>query len=175
MVTGLINLGKVNPNFYLTIQAMEEAGLLKVRSTPKLSTLNGHEATLSIGNTEYYLEERTDFIVNQSTSQKTTAIYKSVTAEFKLVIQPVVSGDDNITLNVAVDQSDFTGRISKQAPPGQVSRSFSSLIRVGNEEMILLGDWEEKTLKNTGSGWPLSEPDPNFEMVVFKPVQRKPG
>ncbi|MCF8229282.1 MAG: hypothetical protein K9J24_10070 [Bacteroidales bacterium] len=152
---GLMNLGKVNPNFYLTIQAMEEAGLVKVRSTPKLSTLNGHEATLSIGNTEYYLEERTDFIVNQSTSQKTTAIYKSVTAEFKLVIQPVVSGDDHITLNVSVDQSDFTGRISKQAPPGQVSRSFSSLIRIGNEEMVLLGGLEEKTIKNTGSGWPL--------------------
>ncbi len=152
---GFVNMGKVSPNFYLTIQAMEEAGLIKVRSTPKLSTLNGHEATISIGNTEYYVEERTDFIINQSTSQKTTEIYQSVTAEFKLIIQPIVSGNNQITMNVQVDQSDFTGRISKQAPPGQVSRSFSSLIRVDNEEMVLLGGLEEKTIKNTGTGWPL--------------------
>jgi len=134
---------------------MEEAGLVKVRSPPKLSTLNGHEASLSIGNTEYYLEERTDFIVNQSTSQKTTQVYQSVTAEFKLVITPIVSGDSFITMDVSVDQSDFTGRISKQAPPGQVSRNFSSLIRVANEEMVLLGGLEEKNIKDTGSGWPL--------------------
>jgi len=152
---GVVNLGKVNPNFYLSIKAMEDAGLVKVRSTPKLSTLNSHEANLIIGNTEYYLEEKSDFIVNQSTQQVTTSTYKSVTADFKLTILPIVSGNDQITLDILVEQSDFTGRISKQAPPGQVSRSFSSQIRVKNDEMVLLGGLEEKSVKDTGTGIPI--------------------
>src|SRR5690606_18474218 len=42
---GGFNLGKVVPNFFATIKAMESNGDLKIRSTPKLATLNGHRAT----------------------------------------------------------------------------------------------------------------------------------
>src|SRR5690606_29743626 len=51
---GSFNLGKVVPNFFATIKAMESNGDLKVRSTPKLATLNGHRATFSNGQTSYY-------------------------------------------------------------------------------------------------------------------------
>jgi type IV pilus assembly protein PilQ len=44
---GSLNVGKVVPNFFARIQALETNGDLKIRSTPKLSTLNGHQATLS--------------------------------------------------------------------------------------------------------------------------------
>jgi len=151
---GTLNLGKVNPNFYVNIKAMEDEGIVKVRSTPKLSTLNGHEAELTIGKTEYYVEERSDFIVNQSTQQRSTTQYKPINADFNLKILPVVSGNDEITLQISVEQSDFTARIEKNAPPGKVNRSFNSLIRVKNEETILLGGLEEKSKNNSGSGVP---------------------
>lgn len=51
---GWANLGYVTPSFYASIRAMENQGILKVRSTPILSTLNGHKTELSIGKTEYY-------------------------------------------------------------------------------------------------------------------------
>ena len=54
-----------------------------------------------------------------------------------------------------MEQSDFTARISPQAPPGSVSRKFTSMIRVGNEEMVLLGGLEEKGVNDSGSGVPL--------------------
>ncbi len=152
---GVVNLGKVTPNFYLTINAMENDNMLKVRSTPKLSTLNGHEAKLSIGKTEYYLEEANNVIGSQNPQNIITKQYKSVRADLSLIINPIVSGDDQITLEIKVDQSDFTARISKEAPPGQVSRNFSSQIRVKNEEMILLGGLEESSASTTGSGIPL--------------------
>jgi len=50
---GFTNIGRVVPNFFANIRAMEANGLVKIRSTPKLSTLNGHRATLSIGETTY--------------------------------------------------------------------------------------------------------------------------
>jgi type IV pilus assembly protein PilQ len=116
---GIINLGNLNTNFYIGLKAFEEQGILNVKSTPKLATLNSHSAILTIGNTEYYLEEQSNYIGSQNPSLSTTQIYKPINAELMIKIRPVVSGDDQITLEIEVGQSDFTERISKTAPPGQ--------------------------------------------------------
>lgn len=151
---GIFNLGKVTPNFYLSIKALEEQGIVRVRSTPKLATLNSHEATMSIGNTEYYLEESNNVIGSQNPQNIITRTYKSVNADLSITIKPYVSGDNQITMDIKVKQSDFTARISQNAPPGSVSRNFSSMIRVKDQEMVLLGGLEEKKTSNTGSGVP---------------------
>ncbi|MFA6924760.1 MAG: hypothetical protein WC223_10975 [Bacteroidales bacterium] len=152
---GIVNLGHVTPQFYASIQAMEDQSLIKIRSTPKLSTLNGHEAKLSIGTTEYYLETSNNVIGSQNPQNIITQQYKPTRADLAVTINPTVSGDDQVTLDIKVNQSTFSGRISPQAPPGQVSRDFSSLIRIRNGEMILLGGLEETDNNNTGSGVPL--------------------
>lgn len=152
---GWFKLGKVTPNFYLNIQALEEQGVLKVRSTPKLATLNGNEANLSIGNTEYYAVESNNVIGSQNPQNIITRTYQSVNADLTVTIKPFVSGDEQITLDITVEQSDFTARVSPDAPPGSITRSFSSLIRVKNEEMVLLGGLEQKSIDDSGSGVPL--------------------
>lgn len=151
---GVVKLGKVTENFYMNIGVLEDQGYVKKRSTPKLATLNGHEATMTLGNTEYYLEESNNVIGSQNPQNIITKQYKSVKADFTLKIKPMISGNEQITLEIKVEQSDFTGRISPQAPPGAVSRNFESLIRVKNGEMILLGGLEAKSLSDAGSGVP---------------------
>jgi len=151
---GVLNLGKVTPNFYLNIRALETQGILRVKSTPKLATLNGHEATMTIGNTAYYVEETTNTLANQTTQTINTRVYKSVNADLSVTIKPFVSGDDQITLEITVSQSDFTEKIEPGAPPGSVSRNFTSYIRVKNQEMILLGGLEEKSIRESGRGVP---------------------
>lgn len=152
---GIKNLGNVAPNFYVTLKALEEHGLVNIRSTPMLSTLNGHEATLTIGNTEYYLELQSNLIGTQNPVESTSQVYKSLNAELAVTIKPIVSGDDQITLTIEVKQSDFTERISPTAPPGTVTRTFQSEIRVKNQEMVLLGGLEEKRITDSSSGLPL--------------------
>lgn len=152
---GWFNLGKVTPNFYLSLKALETNGLVKVRSTPRLSTLNGYEATITIGNTEYYLEETNSIIGTQNPQNIVTKNYKPVKVDFTLRIKPIVSGNEQITLNIFVEQSDFTSRISKEAPPGSISRNFTSQVRIRNEEMILLGGLEEKKVTDSGAGLPI--------------------
>jgi len=151
---GLVNLGKVAPDFYLSIQAMESNGILRTRSTPQLATLNGHEANLRIGKTEYYLEVNNNVIGSQNPQNIITQTYKATNADLSITIKPIVSGDEHVTMEISVEQSDFTGRISENAPPGTVSRNFQSTIRVKNDDMILLGGLEEKTSNNSGSGLP---------------------
>lgn len=151
---GVFNLGNVAPDFYLSIQALETDGMIKLRSTPQLSTLNGHEATMSIGQTEYYLEIRNDLIGTQNPTVTSSQIYKPITADLSLKILPIVSSEDMVTLEVEVNQSNFTTRIAQTAPPGAVERKFSSIIRAANKDMIILGGLEEKENSKNGSGLP---------------------
>jgi type IV pilus assembly protein PilQ len=151
---GGVKLGNVASDFYLNLKFLEENGIIKIRSTPKLSTLNGTEASLSIGNTEYYLEVQSNLVVNQSTQNVTTQQYKPIQADLSINIKPIVSGDEQITLDIEVNHSSFTGRMNPNAPPGTTSRSFKSMIRVKNNEMILLGGLEEKSVNDTHKGVP---------------------
>lgn len=152
---GIINLGNVTPNFYVTLKALEEQGVIKLRSTPQIATLNGHEAKLSIGETEYYLETNNNLInsgVTQNILQSQN--YKPINADLALTIDPQVSGDEQITMTINVKQSSFTERISNTAPPGSINRDFQSLIRVKNGEMIMLGGLEESNNSVSGKGLP---------------------
>lgn len=151
---GWINLGKVSSNFYVTLKALEENGVIDVRSTPQLSTMNGHAAFMSIGKTEYYKEELNVLYGSVTSSSQTTTSYKPVEAELRIDIRPIVSGSQDITMSVSVEQSDFTDRIEKDAPPGKVSRKFESQIRVKDQEMILLGGLEEASLRRSHAGVP---------------------
>ncbi|MHC1705781.1 MAG: type II secretion system protein GspD [Tenuifilaceae bacterium] len=152
---GIANLGNVSRDFYLNIKALETDGILKIRSTPILSTINGNNAKINIGNTEYYLVEQSTITAGQTSVVSTNKNYQSVEAKLEVLIKPFVAGDESITLDITVSQSDFTTRIDKYAPPGKVSREFKSKIRVKNQDMILLGGLEEKSTKESSSGVPI--------------------
>ncbi|MGZ4079616.1 MAG: type II secretion system protein GspD [Bacteroidia bacterium] len=153
---GVVNLGKVTPNFYLSMQLLEENGDVKINSTPLLSTLNGNIATMSIGETRYYEEDNTNTITTQSTTTVQSKVYKPLQAEFSMTINPIVSGDEQITMDIAVKQSSFTSQSSgKGSPFNTSSRDFKSLIRVKNQEMVMLGGLDTDNKNETGSGVPL--------------------
>ena len=152
---GSVNLGKVTPNFYFTLKALEEAGTLELRSTPKLSTLNGHEASLKSGETRYYKEVQNNIMGTQNPIQSESYTWKSTEADLSLKIIPYVSCDGKITLTIEIEQSEFTAREEKDAPPGTATRSFKSQIRVDNEEVVLLGGIDRNTREKGSSGLPL--------------------
>ncbi len=152
---GWFSIGQVSHDFYLQLQALEENGIIKVRSTPKLSTLNGHEASLSSGETRYYLEEQSSTISSTAIQQTNTRQYKSVNADLTIQIKPIVSGNGQITLEIEVSQSDFKGSEIAGAPPNSINRKFKSLIRVQDGEMVLLGGLERNENSTTGKGTPV--------------------
>ncbi|MCF6347029.1 MAG: general secretion pathway protein GspD [Flavobacteriaceae bacterium] len=153
---GSWNLGQVVPNFFAKIKAMETNGNIKIRSAPKLSALNGHRANLSIGETTYYAVTQRDIIGSQNPQTSTITNYFPIDAEFAINIKPLVSGDGHITLDINVIQSTFNGnQIAEDAPPGINSREFNSIIRVKDQDMVILGGLEEKIKNDTGTGVPL--------------------
>jgi type IV pilus assembly protein PilQ len=154
--TGIVNLGKVTPNFYMSLQLMEQNGDVRINSTPLLSTLNGNEAKMSIGETRYYQENNSNTIATQSTTIVQSIVYKPLEAKFSMSINPIVSGDEQITLDISVTQSTFTNQSAgPNGPFNTSSRDFKSLIRVKNQEMIMLGGLDNDSRNESGTGLPI--------------------
>jgi type IV pilus assembly protein PilQ len=167
--TGIVNLGKVTPNFYVKLHLMEQNGDVKINSTPLLSTLNGNEAKMSIGETRYYSENNTNTITTQSTTTVQSIIYKPLEAKFSMTINPIVSGDEQITLEIGVTQSTFTNRSGGEGSPyNTTSREFKSLIRVKNQEMIMLGGLDNESKNETGTGIPILSRLPILKWIFSK-------
>lgn len=150
----IINLGKVTPNFYVKLSALEQNSNIDVRQTPKLTTLNGHVASLSIGNTRYYTSTTQNVLGSLNTSTVVTQQYTPIEANLSVDIRPVVSGDEQVTLNIDVKISDFTD-LPLTGPPPTSNSKFKSIIRVRNQEMVVLGGLERTERDDSGSGVPL--------------------
>ena len=151
---GTKNLG-VKPNVYLTLKAMEDQGLVTVRSTPQLSTLNGHEAKLSIGSTVYYSEKSSNIIGSIGTQVSNYQTYKSLDAQLAVTIKPIVSGNNKITLDIEVNQSGFADSFVQDGPPTIKKKDFKSIINVNNQETVILGGLDETQGSDISSGVPL--------------------
>lgn len=151
---GSVNLGKVGSSFYLGLQFLEDNGIVELQSTPKLSTLNGHEATLKSGETKYYKEVANNYYGSQTPVSYESFTWKSIDANLEINVTPFVSEDEHITLDIEINQTEFTAREEPEAPPGTATRSFKSQIRVQNDEMVLLGGIDHNSREKSNRGLP---------------------
>lgn len=172
-IRGTVNLGKVTPAFYLSLQALEEDGTIRLQSTPKLSTLNGHEATLTSGETQYYKEVQNNYYGTQNPISSESYQWKSVDANLSIKVTPYVSEDRLITLVIEFEQTEFTDRAVEDAPPGTATRSFKSIVKVHNEEMVLLGGLDRNSMEKSSRGIPFLAKVPIIKWFFGKEKRNK--
>jgi len=153
--TGTFNLGRVSPNFYVNLRALENNNNVEMRSVPKLSTLNGHSATLTIGSTRYYSISTQSQLGTLTPQNIITQQFNEVKANTTIKIKPIVSGDEQVTLTISIDISDFTQDTPINQPPPTSTSAFQSIIRVRNEETVVLGGIERYEQADSGGGVPL--------------------
>ncbi|WP_420571665.1 type II secretion system protein GspD [Kordia sp.] len=165
---GSFNLGKVVPEFFANISAMEQDGDIKIRSTPKISTLNGHRATLSNGTTSYYAVTQRNIYGTDNPQTSEITNYYPIDAELGISIKPIVSGDGQVTLDIFVIQSTFGNRISEDAPPDISSREFRSIIRMRDQDIAVLGGIEAKEKRDEGEGVPFLARIPVIKWLFSK-------
>jgi type IV pilus assembly protein PilQ len=151
-----VDLGHVVPNFYVSLSALETNGNIDVRSVPKLSALNGHSATLSIGNSIFYKNTTQNIIPSTVASNSiVTNTYIESDANMDISIKPVVSGDEQVTLGIKVNISDFTSIPADGSPPPKSTSKFETSLRVHNEDTIVLGGIERTESDDSVSGTPI--------------------
>ena len=171
---GIFNLGKVTKDFYLNLSTLENNSIIKLQSTPKIATLSGSNAKITIGETSYYFEAQNDVIGVGNTNQITqTGSWRPTEANLSLDITPKVSKDEQVTLNITVEKSAFTGRVAETAPPGKTSQTFDSMVRIRNNEMILLGGLDEADMENSGTGTPFLSRIPVIKWFFSSKRKRK--
>jgi type IV pilus assembly protein PilQ len=153
-LSNVFNIGRVTPNFYASLKALEKNTNIDLRQTPKLSTLNGHPATLSIGSTRYYAVTTQNVLGSLNPQTVVTQQFYPLEANMSIAILPFVSGDEHVTLTIDVNISDFIGSTPINIPPPSATSKFKSIIRVKNEEMIVLGGIERNEKSDEGSGVP---------------------
>lgn len=153
---GIFKIGKVTESFYMNLKLLENNSIVKIESTPKIATISGHEAKLAIGETRYYFEQSNRLINNNIGNDiLNSGTWKPTDANLSVSIKPFVSTDENVTLTITVEKSAFFGTAGENAPPNKTTQKFESLVRVKNNEMILLGGLDELKKEDSGSGTPL--------------------
>jgi len=171
-IGGLANLGAVTPNFYMTLSALETNTNVEMKSMPKLSTLNGHDANMSIGETVYYEVQTQNTLGSLTTNTIKTVQYQSVQANQTLSIKPLVSGDDQVTLTIEVNQTAFS-KTNASGPPNTTTTQFKSIIRVRNEEMIVLGGLEKISNTLDAKGTPILSRIPILKLLFSSKSKTK--
>ncbi len=171
-IGSITNLGSVTPSFYMTLSALETNNNVEIKSMPKLSTLNGHDANMSIGQTVYYEVQTQNTLGSLTTNTITTVQYQSVQANQTLSIKPLVSGDDQVTLTIEVNQTSFA-KSNAAGPPNTTTSQFKSIIRVRNEEMIVLGGLEKISKSSDTEGTPILSRIPIIKLLFSSKIKSK--
>lgn len=137
---GLKDVVSLPKNFVAQINALEREKILKVRSRPQIATLNGQTASLTIGQTQYFLlKSETDFNQSQSLTSRSTERFEKIEADVKLTVTPYVTGDGEVTCEILPDFSEPSGSFDANVPPTINRRSFKSTVRLRENETIILG------------------------------------
>ncbi len=153
---GLANLGKLPGNFYLKLKALEEKGLANVRSRPLLATLNGHQASLSIGTTQYFILKTTVPYQNQNNVIfQESQNFQTIEADVKLEITPYVGADGLIIVEIKPDFKTPVGTLSSEIPPTINRRAMSSTLEMHEGETIVLGGMIQETQSESRSQTPI--------------------
>jgi len=137
---GVQNLGRLPNNFFFRIQALDQEGLVTVRSRPQISTLNGHTASIEIGTTQYYLLTSTTPLQspNQIVTQESQR-FESIEANVLLEITPWVSASGEVTVEIHPEFNTPVGVLNADVPPTINSRVLDSTVRLKDGETIILG------------------------------------
>lgn len=170
-------LGKLPENFYVNIKALEQKGIVNIKSKPILSTLNGHTASLKIGTVQNYIFNEIMPVTNQLSSsflQKETI--QKIEANISFEVTPWVGPEGEITMEIKPDFQTPIGEFvpDKKLIPAINTRSFQSTVRMNDGETIILGGLIQDTESNTEDRFPLLGDIP-FLGKLFTNVNKKKG
>ena len=139
-VPGVRDVVWLPSDFFLKVKAMEQEKILQIRSRPQIATLNGSEATITVGQTQYFLlKSQTDLPEASGTTTRTTERFEKIEANVTLTVTPFVTGKNEITCDIVPDFSEPEGSFDARMPPTINRRLLKSKVRLKDGETIILG------------------------------------
>ena len=140
-----IHLGSISPIIDLDIEigALESGGKAKTISSPRVLTVNGHQASISQGVTVYYPAE----------SQGGGTTMEPQEAELSLSVRPQVSPNGYVTLDVDVT-NDSVGSAPGSAVPPILTKQVTTKAMIKDGETLVLGGIFQNIVTDSQGGVP---------------------
>ena len=138
---GITKIGHLSDNFYVQLKALSQEGKANIRSRPVIASLNGHEASINIGTTQYYLL-KTETVFNSTTPSYTSQIsqrFETIKADVSLKVTPWVTGTGEIIVDIQPEFNTPRGQLDPNIPPTINHRLLNSTVRLRQGETIVLG------------------------------------
>ncbi len=131
----------------LRISALEAAGEAKVISTPRVSTLNGGEATISQGTKIPY----------QSSGDDGLPKTEFVDANLELTVRPVINPDNSIILDISATNSSIGSTVStgSGSAPAIDTKEAKTMVLIQDGETTVIGGIFVETENSSTAGVPL--------------------
>lgn len=147
-------------NLNRVIEFLETYGNVYSISNPKVLTLNNQPAMISVGDILRYKKST----IYQNTNAQTTLIntdseYPSIFAGVLLDITPLIFGDEvMLKINPSITKTK-DGNIKQaqalETPPNLTTNQLSSIVRVKNNQKVILGGLISKNITNTRNKLPI--------------------
>ncbi len=118
-------------DFMMTLRLLEEQKRAKVLAQPTLTVLNGHQASIDVGETSYYS-------VTGGTADSPTQNFRPINAGITVNITPWISRSGQITVDVNPEISNTT-TVNSDGYPTISRRSINTTVRVNDENTVVLG------------------------------------
>jgi type IV pilus assembly protein PilQ len=135
------NVGRLPANFFVRLNALAQEGKANIKSRPQIATLNGHEAKIDVGTTQYFLlKTETNYGVGQpSVSTQVSEKFETIEASMSLTITPWVNASNEIIATIHPEFNTPQGAFDSRVPPTINHRILDSNVRLRDGETIVLG------------------------------------
>ncbi|MBF0352723.1 MAG: hypothetical protein HQM11_16945 [SAR324 cluster bacterium] len=137
--------------FSAFINATQRDSEINVLANPQLLMLNNEEATINVATV---VPVGTNSVVDASGNRTTQIEYRDVGV--MLTIQPQISGDDSILLQIKETSSNIVARPVEVDQAGVVTlkRELETSVLTGNREIVALGGLINEKVSKTGTKIP---------------------
>jgi len=152
-------------NFTAALRLLESFGDVKVLSSPKMSVLNNHMATLRVADNVVYFEVTANTVASANAPATTTftTVARTVPIGFLMSVVPQISDADTVLLNLrptisrlvrfVADPNPSLGAVPNLVPETQ-TREMESLLRVQSGQTAVLGGLIQDDARSTVDGVP---------------------
>ena len=147
-------IAKLPSNFLMTIHALAKQGVARIISKPHISTLNGKEASIVVGQKLFYKVKSEIMMGDLSPQTRTTEKIESIEANITLKIKPYVMPGGEVVVNIEPDFNTFLGDVVDNVPPPINYRRLKSTVRLKDGQTIILGGLIQEVVTRNYKGLP---------------------
>jgi len=126
-------VGYLGDNFFVRLRALASQNKAKVLAQPSITVLNGHKATINVGQTQYF-----KIVTPGSTAETMSYRFQPISFGITVNLTPWVAPSGQITADIAPEISNSMG-MNSDGYPNVFTRSVSTTVRLNNNETLVLG------------------------------------